>query len=892
MSSNAVGCDSTATLTFTVLPTSTSTTILSAVAPYSWNGQSLTASGVYTYATINAAGCDSIATLNFTVLSYCWSTPIGLVVSSIATSTATASWTAVPGASWYGIRYKPVGSSSWTTITSTSTSKSLTGLISNTIYEVQVKSYCSSSTSGAWSVSVQFTTLILPCATIPTGIAISSISTSNATVSWTALSGVSWYAIRYKPVSSSSWITITTSNTSKTLNGLISNTLYEVQVQSNCSSTLFGAWSASTQFTTANCSATPIGLVVSSVTATTVTASWTAVPGASWYGIRYKPVASSSWTTITSTSTSKTLSGLLSNTLYEVQVKSYCSSGISGAWSVSAQFTTLILPCATIPTGIAISSISTSNATVSWTALSGVSWYAIRYKPVSSSYWITITTSSTSKILTGLISNTLYEVQVQSNCSSSISGAWSVSVQFTTASCTATPIGLVVSSIATSTATASWTAVPGASWYGIRYRPVASGSWTTITSSSSSKTLTGLISNTLYEVQVNSYCSNGISGAWSASVQFTTLILPCATIPTGISISSISTSNATVSWTALSGVSWYEIRYKPVSSSSWITITTSNSSKTLTGLTSNTLYEVQVKSYCSSSISGAWSVSVQFTTASCTATPIGLVVSSVATTTATASWTAVSGASWYGVRYKRVASSTWTTITTSSNSKTISGLLSNTLYEVQVSSYCSSGISGAWSASVQFTTLTLPCATIPTGIAISSISSSKATVSWTALSGASWYGIRYKPVSSSAWISITTSSTSKILTGLLSNTLYEVQVQSNCSSSLFGAWSVSTEFTVGTSSKQPSLVIASNEINVFPNPTSGELNIELTMEQEAIITLKIMDISGRIVKQVQSNTFIGENTVNVNLSELNAGLYIIQVINNNQLMHTSRITKN
>ena len=449
-----------------------------------------------------------------------------------------------------------------------------------------------------------------------------------------------------------------------------------------------------------------------------------------------------------------------------------------------------------------------------------------------------------------------------------------------------------MSSIAPTTATASWTAVPGASWYGIRYRPVGSSSWTTISSTSSSKSLTGLISNTLYEVQVNSYCSSGISGAWSASVQFTTLTFPCAMIPTGIVLSSITTSNATVSWTALSGVSWYDIRYKPVSSSAWITITTSNSSKTLNGLTSNTLYEVQVKSNCSSSISGAWSVSVQFTTINCSATPIGLVVSSIAPTTATASWTAVTGASWYGIRYKPVASSSWITITSTSSSKTLTGLISNTLYEVQVQSYCASGISGAWSASVQFTTLILPCAMIPTGIVLSSITTSNATVSWTAVSGASWYGIRYKPVSSSAWITITTSSTSKTLTGLLSNTLYEVKVQSFCSSAVSGAWSASTEFTPGSASKQPSIVIASKEINVSPNPTSGELNIELTMEQESIITLKIMDISGRIVKQVQSNTFIGENTVNVNLSELNAGLYIIQVINNNQLMHTSRITKN
>ena len=68
---NAAGCDSVATLNFTVLPNSTSTTTASACAnalPYIWNTQSITSSGVYTHTTFNAAGCDSVATLNFTVL--------------------------------------------------------------------------------------------------------------------------------------------------------------------------------------------------------------------------------------------------------------------------------------------------------------------------------------------------------------------------------------------------------------------------------------------------------------------------------------------------------------------------------------------------------------------------------------------------------------------------------------------------------------------------------------------------------------------------------------------------------------------------------------------------------------------------------------------------------
>ena len=69
--SNAAGCDSAATLNLTVLNETTSTTTVSVCAatlPYVWNGNSYTSSGTYIYHTTNAVGCDSAATLILTIL--------------------------------------------------------------------------------------------------------------------------------------------------------------------------------------------------------------------------------------------------------------------------------------------------------------------------------------------------------------------------------------------------------------------------------------------------------------------------------------------------------------------------------------------------------------------------------------------------------------------------------------------------------------------------------------------------------------------------------------------------------------------------------------------------------------------------------------------------------
>ena len=74
-STNSNGCDSTATLNLTINPSTTSSTAVTECDDYTWNGQTYTASGVYTFATTNSNGCDSIATLNLTINSFT-STPL------------------------------------------------------------------------------------------------------------------------------------------------------------------------------------------------------------------------------------------------------------------------------------------------------------------------------------------------------------------------------------------------------------------------------------------------------------------------------------------------------------------------------------------------------------------------------------------------------------------------------------------------------------------------------------------------------------------------------------------------------------------------------------------------------------------------------------------------
>ncbi|TCK67740.1 putative secreted protein (Por secretion system target) [Winogradskyella wandonensis] len=84
-------------------------------------------------------------------------TPSGLAASNIGSSTATLSWNAVAGAT-YDLRYRVLGSSTWTTVAVTGVSSNLTGLNTQTQYEAQVRSKCSGGSNSAYSASVNFTT--------------------------------------------------------------------------------------------------------------------------------------------------------------------------------------------------------------------------------------------------------------------------------------------------------------------------------------------------------------------------------------------------------------------------------------------------------------------------------------------------------------------------------------------------------------------------------------------------------------------------------------------------------------------------------------------------------------------------------------------------------------
>ncbi len=92
-----------------------------------------------------------------------------------------------------------------------------------------------------------------------------------------------------------------------------------------------------------------------------------------------------------------------------------------------------------VPSGPVTASISSSGATLSWSAVTGATSYTVQYKTSAASTWTPITgITGTSRVLSGLAASTAYLWQVQSVCAGG-SSAFTAATAFTTSAATVPP---------------------------------------------------------------------------------------------------------------------------------------------------------------------------------------------------------------------------------------------------------------------------------------------------------------------------------------------------------------------------------------------------------------------------------------------------------------------
>ncbi|AGC78719.1 putative secreted protein (Por secretion system target) [Nonlabens dokdonensis] len=265
---------------------------------------------------------------------------------------------------------------------------------------------------------------------------------------------------------------------------------------------------------------------------------------------------------------------------------------------------------ATCPTCFAVTMLTTNNITadgaeIGWTATGTETAWEVEYGPVGFTPGSGTTVNATANPwpISGLMSETDYDVYVRADCGMGDISSNQGPVTFTTTPSCPMPSAFAPLPTTATSIPFTWDANGNTSTnFEIEYGPspyTLGNGGTTITGVTAPfADVTGLIPNTTYDFYVRIDCGMGDFSSWSAAYTASTL-QSCPNI-TGVTFSNISQTSIDVDWVAGGTETEWEIEYgvAPLTPGTGTTVTTLTIPTTITGLLSGTSYEVCITAVC------------------------------------------------------------------------------------------------------------------------------------------------------------------------------------------------------------------------------------------------------------------------------------------------------
>lgn len=618
---------------------------------------------------------------------------------------------------------------------------------------------------------------------------VSVFESTNSGTSWTAIEGnipdmpVRW--IEFAPnnndralvatelgVWSTDNINGTTTNWGPT-NGGLANTRVDMLAQRPSDKEMIAATHGRGLFSTDGFSdcPSPLNLTVSGISGSSATFNWTAATNATSYQIEYRIDGTTTWALATSnaTGTSHTVNGLLGNVTYNWRIRSNCS-GSNSSFKDGPDFTTGG-PVCNPPTGLTVSGVTSNQATLNWAPVSGAVAYELRYKVAGGSIWTTVPNLNvTNYTLIGLTFGTTYNWEVRTECSQNYS-AYVAGSDFTTlgAPCDG-PSGLTVNSVGTNSANVSWGAVSGVAYYTLQYRIAGTTAWTTLTISNgtSSATINNLSQSTTYNWQVQTHCSFS-SSLYVAGPNFTTTFITTGCNSIVSSFPHTNNFESGLGWSNVTGDNFDWTHNSGTTPSSGTGPNGAAEGKFYGYMEVSTPNNPSKTAILNGPCLNLTSVSNPEMTFQYHMLGIDVGILRLEVSTDGINWTQI----WFE---SATQGSLWLPATVSLNAYT-----NETQLRIRYRGTSGSSWQGDMCLDDIFIGASEGKCSAPAELGTSNITANSATISWSAVLGASSYDVRYRVAGTSTWTTITgLTSNSTVLNGLLANTNYEWEVRTNC----------------------------------------------------------------------------------------------------------------